>query len=99
MQKRKKKNVSSWTGLTDISVREEEVSKNNVVNLPPLIGHNFRSSCSSHALRKISFKKREFIYFKNRMKLSTNRLDSFKFYDVLIFQKGNNDYFSVRTIN
>ena len=96
----KKKNVSSWTGLTDISVREEEVSKNNVVNLPPpLIGHSFRSSCSSHTLRKISFKKREFIYFKNRMKLSTKKLDSFKFYDVLIFQKGNNDYFSVRTIN
>ena len=72
--------------------------KNNVVNVPPLIGHNFRSSCSSRALRKISFKRHQFIYFKNGLKLSMNRLDSFMFYDVLIFQKGNNDYFSVRTV-
>ena len=68
-------------------------------NVPPLICHNFQSSCSSRALRKISFKRRQLIYFKNGMKLGTNKLDSFKFYDVLIFQKGNNDYFSVRTVN
>ena len=73
--------------------------KNNVVNVPPLIGHNFRSLCSSRALRKISFKRRQFIYFKNGLKLSTIRLGSFKFYDVLIFQKLNNDYISVRTVN
>ena len=48
-------------------------------------GHNFRSS--SQALRKISFKRRQFIYFKNGMKLSTNRPDSFKFYDVLISER------------
>ena len=90
MQKCKKQNVSSWTGLTDISVREEEVSMWSMY-VPPLIGHNFRSSCSSRSLWKISFKRRQFINFKNGMKLSTNRLDSFKFCDVLIFQKGNND--------
>ena len=70
-----------------------------MVNVPPLIYHNFRSSCSSRALRKISFKRRQLIYFKNGMKLGTKKLDSCKFYDVLIFQKGNNDYFSVRTVN
>ena len=70
-----------------------------MVNVPPLICHNFRSSCSSRALQKISFKRRQLIYFKNGIKLRTNKLDSFKFYDVLIFQKGNNDYFSVRTVN
>ena len=60
-----------------------------MVNVPPLICHNFRSSCSSRALRKISFKRRQLIYFKNGMKLGTNKLDS----------KGNNDYFLVRTVN